>query len=254
MAAALALASCASGPDSVRHPDLAAALGSAEPVLVLWPLASVYENELFSREALVDAEASQGLAAWVAEVLAAGFGQRGWTVRLAEPREYPGLAAGAELAAEEHRAAGAGQLLQALDAIGRGVRLHEKNEGRRTTDRGVAPDLVRSLAGGAGSLVAAVVVGCDGRFEFPPCGQIQFPPYRPSDGGGLGGPGFAAGTTVPRGLAVQIYWLEAASGRLLWYDDGRWFNSDSRRADDVRAGVEAALAELPIRGDTGEGR
>jgi len=237
-------AGCTPALDAITAPNLTERLATAQPIRPVTPLATVYAQSIWENEVTVDWQQSRALTEAVREGLAAALTKKGWPVAQLAAIEWGRLGAGTDLAdAAPLPAAGpagaADRILRRLDAIGRHLRTNERVEGIHTVDRQVDPADSALLSGRGGSLLFAVVVGCDGRLSDGPCREIQSPPIQ------TGNYGYGTFSTVPAGMALHLYWVDGASGRLLWYDTTRTFNAVSASAPHINAIIADTLAEFP---------
>ncbi|MDH5298277.1 MAG: hypothetical protein OEV91_04590 [Desulfobulbaceae bacterium] len=240
----LLLGGCATTPDSIIAPDLAGHLHDARPVRLVTPLATIYQQSRWDDQPVISPDRNSRLAGRIMQALAASLAKRGWKVAEAPTVSWPEMEAGSDLAQvtalpDEPRPRAAIRSLRQLDRMGRQLRLHERIEGVRQAERGLHPSDTALLGDNAGSLLFAVAVGCDGRLAQGPCREIQSPPIHDPD--------FPLGIlrTLSRGMALHLYWVDAASGKLLWYDTTRTFNADPDYQPDIATMVNDTLAEFP---------
>jgi len=242
---------CATGPDAVMAPGLASLLPDEDPILVMTPLAGVYQNEPFNfvdPVGVVNPRFSCRVAEFVEKTIREQLAKRGWKPLVSTAVDWQGLEAGKELADQKPVKTADPYSLSAaivqteLDSIGRGLRVNEKIEGVREKEIRVDDQQTKALAGSAKSIVFSVVTGCDGRFITGPCGNIQAPLHR---GHSASSPSFAMDIGLRNGLAIHLYWVDARSGKVLWYDDSTRFNLNPAYDPDLATLVERGLAEFP---------
>lgn len=229
---------------AVTAPALDRHLATAAPIRLVTPLATVYCQDRDQDAPTTPARRGIALANASLKEINRQLTARGWTTGQPITVDWQDLAAGSRLPdtqtiANDRHTLAARRILRQLETIGRHLRNNERIDGIRQSDQQVVATDSKLLAGEGGSLLFAVVVGCDGRLTDGPCRNIQSPPLR---AGAYNGGTFR---TFPAGMALHLYWLDADSGRLLWYDTSNSFNAASSSAADISAITSATLAEFP---------
>ena len=236
---------CTGGMQAIRAPKLDERLAGVQPIRLVTPLATVYYQFPGDFEPTMPANKSTTLGSRVYEELTRQVKDKGWATAPPIVMEWRDIAAGTELSdkltsTDEPQSQATLRIMRQLDKIGRHLRLHDRLEGKSESDQRVDAADTTVLAKN-GSLLFAMAIGCDGRITQGPCYDIQSPPLQDD----IPGRGFFR--TVPAGLALHLFWVDAASGQLLWYDTTRNFNAEPGYAKNITSIIAETLTEFPSR-------
>ena len=234
---------CTAGLQAITAPQMDNRLVRAQPIRLLTPLATVYSQDRWEDEPSLPAGKGSTLSLRIHNELSRQLKAKGWPLAQTMAMDWQNIAAGKELTAKQtvtgnRQSQATLRIMRQLDQIGRQLRNNQRIKGIQVSDQRVAAADSKMLAKN-GSLLFAVVIGCDGRLTDGPCREIQSPPLNTTIRGS------GSFRTVPAGRALHLYWLDADNGQLLWYDTSRSFNADPNYAKDIAAIVAETLSEFP---------
>ena len=234
---------CTGGMQAIRAPKLDEQLAQTQPIRLVTPLATVYTQYAVDDEPTMPPEKGAELSARTHKELSRQIKARGWSTAQSIPMDWHNIASGHEITAEQtmqgdRQSQATLRIMRQLEEIGRHLRYNERIEGKLISDQWVAAADTKILAEN-GSLLFAMVIGCDGRITHGPCRNIQSPPLRDNDRR------FGLIRTIPAGMALHLYWVDAVTGQLLWYDTTRNFNAVPSFAKNITSIVTDTLSEFP---------
>ncbi|MDH3393658.1 MAG: hypothetical protein OEL66_06595, partial [Desulfobulbaceae bacterium] len=186
---------------------------------------------------------SAALASRILKELGHQIKAMGWPVAQSIPMDWNDIASGEEISAEQttfgdQQSQATLRIMRQLEQIGRHLRYNESIEQKQISNQRVDAADTKALTK-EGSLLFAMVIGCDGLLTHGPCRNIQSPPLRDYDRR------YSLNRTVPAGMALHLFWVNAADGQLLWYDTTRSFNADQFFDNNISAIVTDTLEEFP---------
>jgi hypothetical protein len=243
-ACALLLPTGCATEQPITAPHFREQLVGRGPVAVVEPQVTVYREMPY--ETVLDRGKEQATARTVFATAGGLLAERGWPVVPVTDLDWAGFREGYSLAerppaAPDPRSRLAAAVLRQLDQVGDRLRVHHRPEGIHQVETGVVVGDLQTLAPEADSFLFMSVTGCFGRVREGPCRTLQFPPSRYDFDGD-----FKNVLTVPFGMAIRFYWLDAG-GTLLWYDDFTRHNLNPGSGEDVQVLVETGLAAFPSR-------
>ena len=229
---------------AVTAPGLAHRLPSGKPIRMVTPLATVYSLDNRQDASTILKEKSIALGIAIQKGLNRQLTAKGWQTGPVVSMDWRDMSAGKPLPAKQtmtadRQAQAAVNIMRQLDEIGHHLRDNERLDGIGESDQRVAAADSKILAGDGGSLLFAVVIGCDGRLTDTPCREIQSPPFRDNNRA------FGVYRTLPAGIALHLYWLAPDNGQLLWYDTACSFNADPFYSKSIATIVAETMSEFP---------